>query len=32
MGYASTLGVVFAVLIFLVVLIEKRLLEREPYF
>ena len=32
MGYASTLGAVFAVLIFVVVLVEKRILEREPYF
>lgn len=30
MGYASTLGVAFAILIFGVVLIEKRILEREP--
>jgi multiple sugar transport system permease protein len=30
MGYASTLGVVFAVIIFAVVLIERRILDREP--
>jgi multiple sugar transport system permease protein len=30
MGYASTLGVVFALIIFAVVLIERRILDREP--
>ena len=30
MGYASTLGVVFALFIFAVVLIERRILDREP--
>ncbi len=30
MGYASTLGVVFALIIFVVVLIERRVLDREP--
>jgi ABC-type sugar transport system permease subunit len=32
MGYASTLGVVFALIIFAVVLIERRILDREPVF
>ena len=30
MGYASTLGVVFALIIFAVVLLERRILDREP--
>ena len=30
MGYASTLGVVFALIIFMVVVIERRILDREP--
>ncbi len=31
-GYAATLGVVFAVIVFIVVVIQRRILEREPYF
>ncbi len=31
-GYASALGVVFALIVFAIVLIQKRVFEREPYF
>ncbi len=32
MSYASTLGIVFAVLILVVVLVEKRILDRDPAY